>query len=192
MKQFAVAVVVVVGLVLIGCGSSNNSSSNFINGNWNASLMSGGNSPVFAFGASMTANNDGSLNITNFSFTTSSPCFASETESGSFTFGGNFNGNVNGKFGTTVQSSTPTGNTLTLTGAASGNTITGHMDPDRKLRLHRIGLVYYDQDVDQLLQSYQAFAFRSSGPSEPHENREPDAGSPLTSIDASGRISLFS
>src|SRR5215471_4616996 len=87
--------------------------------------MSGGNSPVFAFGASMTANNDGSLNITNFSFTTSSPCFAAETESGSFTLGGNFNGSVSGKFGMTVQSSTPTGNTLTLSGAVSGNTITG-------------------------------------------------------------------
>ena len=125
MKQFAVAVVVVVGLVLIGCGSNNNSSANTVNGTWNASLMSGGSTPVFAFGTSMTENNDGSLNITNFSFTTSSPCFASETESGSFTLGGNFNGNVNGKFGMTVQSSTPTGNTLTLSGAVSGNTITG-------------------------------------------------------------------
>jgi hypothetical protein len=125
MKQFAVAVVVVMGLVLIGCGSNNNSSSNTVNGTWNASLMSGGNTPVFAFGTSMTENNDGSLNITNFSFTTSSPCFAAETESGSFTLGGNFNGSVSGKFGMTVQSSTPTGNTLTLSGAVSGNTITG-------------------------------------------------------------------
>ena len=125
MKQFAAAVVVAVGLVLIGCGSNNNSSSNTVNGTWNASLMSGGNTPVFAFGTSMTENNDGSLNITNFSFTTSSSCFSSETESGSFKLAGNFNGNVNGKFGMTVQSSTPTGNTLALTGAVSGNTITG-------------------------------------------------------------------
>ena len=125
MKQFAVAVVVAVGLVLIGCGSSNNSSSNTINGNWNANLMSGGNTPVFAFGTSMTENSDGTVTITNFSFTTSSPCFDSETESGSFTLGGNFNGSVGGKFGMTVQSSTPIGNTLTLTGAVSGNTITG-------------------------------------------------------------------
>lgn len=42
MKQFAVGVVVVVGLVLIGCGSNNNSSANTVNGTWNASLMSGG------------------------------------------------------------------------------------------------------------------------------------------------------
>jgi len=125
MKQFAVAVVVAVGLALIGCGSNNNSSSNTVNGTWNATLMSGGNAPVFAFGTSMTENNDGSLMITNFSFTTSSPCFAAETESGSFILGGNFKGNVNGKFGMTVQSSTPTGNTLTLSGAVNGNTITG-------------------------------------------------------------------
>jgi hypothetical protein len=126
MKQFAVAVVVAVGLVLIGCGSSNNSSSNTVNGTWNATLMSGGNAPVFAFGTSMTENNDGSLTITNFSFTSSSPCFASETESGSFTFGGNFNGNVNGKFGMTVQSGTPSGNLLTLTGNVNGNAIIGN------------------------------------------------------------------
>jgi len=44
---------------------------------------------------------------------------------GSFTLGGNFNGNASGKFGMTVQSSMPTGNSLTLSGAVSGNTISG-------------------------------------------------------------------
>ena len=125
MRQFAVAVVVAVGLVLIGCGSNNNSSSNTVNGTWNANLMSGGSTLVFAFGTSMTENSGGSLTITNFNFTTSSPCFAAETESGSFTLGGNLNGSVSGKFGMTVQSSTPAGNTLSLSGAVSGNTITG-------------------------------------------------------------------
>ena len=113
-------------MVLIGCGSNNNSSANTVNGTWNANLISGGNSPVFAFGTSMTENSDGSLTITNFSFTTSSPCFTSgQTETGSFALAGNFNGNVNGKFGMTVQSGIPTGNTLILSGAVSGNTITG-------------------------------------------------------------------
>ena len=47
-------------------------------------------------------------------------------ESGSFTLAGNFNGQLNGKFGMIVQSGTPTGNTLTLTGSAAGSTISGN------------------------------------------------------------------
>ncbi|MGC2449154.1 MAG: hypothetical protein WA477_16010 [Candidatus Sulfotelmatobacter sp.] len=126
MKQFAVAVLFVMSLALIGCGSNNSSNSNNVNGNWNASLVSGGNSPVFAFGTTMTANSNGSLVFTNFSFTTNSPCFTSgETETGSFTLSGDFNGNVNGKFGMNVQSGTPSGNALVLVGAVNGNTITG-------------------------------------------------------------------
>jgi len=89
--------------------------------------VSGGSSPAFTFGTSMTVNNDGSLSISNFSFSTNSPCFASgETESGSFTLGGNFNGQVSGKFGMTVASGSPSGNTLALTGSVNGNTITGN------------------------------------------------------------------
>ena len=68
MKQFAVAVLFVMSLALIGCGSNNSSNSNNVNGNWNASLVSGGNSPVFAFGTTMTANSNGSLVFTNFHF----------------------------------------------------------------------------------------------------------------------------
>ena len=60
-------------------------------------------------------NGDGSVSVTNFNFTTNSPCFASgETETGSFTLSGNFNGNVNGKFGMNVKSGTPSGNALAL------------------------------------------------------------------------------
>ena len=126
MKQCLVTVLVMLGLTLIGCGSNNNSKASNVNGTWNASLMSGGAQPVFAFGTSMNVNGDGSLAITNFKFTTNSSCFASETESGSFTLSGNFNGNVNGKFGMNVQSESPSGNTLALTGTVNGNTITGN------------------------------------------------------------------
>jgi len=71
-------------------------------------------------------NGDGSLSVSNFSFSTNSPCFVSgETESGSFTLSGNFNGTVNGKFGFTVQSGSPAGNNLMLSGTANGNTISG-------------------------------------------------------------------
>lgn len=126
MKQSIVALLVLIGLALVGCGSNNMNASN-INGTWNAMLMSTtGGQAVFAFGTSLHINGDGSLSITNFNFTTNSPCFVSgETESGSFTVAGNFNGQTTGSFGFAVKSGTPGGNTLTLSGAATGNTISG-------------------------------------------------------------------
>jgi len=124
MKRFLAALVVFVGMTLIGCGSKSSNSN--INGTWNATLVSGGNATVFAFGTSLQANSDGSLTVSNFQFTTNSPCFVSgESESGSFTLSGNFNGAVNGKFGLSVQSGNPSGNTLALSGTANGNTISG-------------------------------------------------------------------
>jgi len=125
MKQLAVAFVLLIVLALIGCGSDTSNSSN-INGNWNATLISGNNSTFLTFGTSLKVNGDGSLSVSNFSFTTDSACFVSgETETGSFTLSGDFNGNVNGKFGFTVQSGSPAGNTLALSGTANGNTISG-------------------------------------------------------------------
>ena len=125
MKRFGVAFVALICVALIGCGSSSSNGSN-VNGTWNATLVSGGNATVFQFGTSLTTNSDGSLNVTNFKFTTNSPCFVSgETATGSFTLSGDFNGKVNGAFGMNVQSGTPSGNTLALNGTASGNTISG-------------------------------------------------------------------
>ena len=124
MQRLRAALVVFVGMTLIGCGS--NSSNSNINGTWNATLVSGGNATIFSFGTSLHVNGDGSLSVSNFQFKTNSPCFVSgETESGSFTLGGNFNGSVNGTFGFTVLSGNPSGNTLALSGTANGNTISG-------------------------------------------------------------------
>jgi len=124
MKHFLVALFLLAGLTLIGCGSSSHASN--INGNWNATLTDSSNNPVFTFGTSLNVNGDGSLSISNFKFTSASPCFtAASTETGSFTLSGDFNGNVNGSFGFTVLSANPSGNTLTLNGTANGNTITG-------------------------------------------------------------------
>ena len=124
MKQFAVLILLAVGLALVGCGFDSNPAN--INGSWNATLMSNNNTTDFAFGTSLSVNGNGALTVSNFSFTTDSPCFVSgETESGSFTLSGNFSGQVNGKFGMVVQSGDPSGNTLTLAGTAKGNTITG-------------------------------------------------------------------
>src|SRR5579871_3548314 len=117
MRRLAVAALLVLGLVLAGCGSSSSNSGN-INGTWNATLLDTNNTTVFSFGTSLAVNGDGSLTISNFNFTTNSPCFVSgETESGSFTLSGSF------RF--TVASGSPSGNTLKLTGTATGNTISG-------------------------------------------------------------------
>jgi hypothetical protein len=125
MKQLALMAILVVGLTLVGCGSNSTNSSN-INGTWNATLLSNSNTTDFNFGTSFTTKGDGSLSVVNFSFTTNSPCFDSgETASGSFVRSGNFNGKVSGKFGMSVQSGSPSGNTLALTGTTSGNTISG-------------------------------------------------------------------
>src|SRR3974377_1424840 len=102
MKRYAAAFVVFICMGLIGCGSNNSDASN-VNGKWNATLVSGGNTTVFSFGTNLKTNGDGSLTVSSFQFTTNSSCFVSgETESGSFTLGGNFNGAVNGKFGMNV------------------------------------------------------------------------------------------
>jgi hypothetical protein len=125
MKKLGIAALLAMGLTLIGCGGNSNTPGN-INGNWNATLTDTGNATVLSFGTSLFVNNDNTLSVSNFSFSTNSSCFVSgETESGSFVLSGNFNGNVTGKFQFNVMSGSPSGNALTLSGTATGNTISG-------------------------------------------------------------------
>lgn len=126
MKRFTAGIVLVAALCLTGCGIHNPNNPANINGLWKATLTDANNITVFTFGTSLVVNGDGSLSISNFNFTTSSPCFVSgETESGSFTLAGNFNGNVTGKFQFVVQSGNPSGNTLTLSGTANAGILSG-------------------------------------------------------------------
>jgi hypothetical protein len=125
MKQCAAIALLFVSLALAGCGASNHNPGT-INGGWNATLTDTNNTTVFSFGLSLLVNSDGTLSVSNFNFTTNSPCFVSGgTETGSFALIGDFNGNVTGKFNFVVQSGSPVGNTLTLSGTANGSTITG-------------------------------------------------------------------
>jgi hypothetical protein len=122
MKKLAVAGLVAVVLTLVGCGWHDHGHGN-INGTWTAILSDS----AFSFGTSVVVNGDGTLSIDQFSFSTNGPCFVSgETESGSFAFTGDFNGNVTGHFDYKVVSGSPSGNTLTLTGTVSGGTIGGN------------------------------------------------------------------
>ena len=126
MKQFAVAVLLIAAMITVGCGSNSSANPANINGSWNAVLSQTNNSTFFTFGTSLLVQGDGSLSITNLTITAPSPCFqTAETESGSFTLSGNFNGNVTGKFSLNLTSANPAGNTLTLTGAANNGTIGG-------------------------------------------------------------------
>ena len=113
--------------MLVGCGSGGSMNPVNLSGNWNASLTdTSGGGTVFNFGTKLIVNNDGTISVTNFNFSSSSPCFVSgETESGSFTLSGNFNGNVTGSFQYKIISGDPMGNTLLLNGTVNGNTISG-------------------------------------------------------------------
>src|SRR5215468_1465783 len=112
MKQSGIAVLLLACLTLIGCGSSNSDPHmNNVDGNWDASLMSGDNVSMFQFGTSMTADKNGILTISNFDFSTNSEYFADdETVTRSITFDTDIKANPNGQFGMMIQSNPPFGN----------------------------------------------------------------------------------
>ena len=125
MKQFVAIALLVVGLVMAGCGTTSNRGN--ISGNWSATLTDNNQNQVFTFSTSLVDNGDGTLKITNLTFSSNSSCFVSgETETGTFGLSGNFNGSVKGTFGMTITSGTPSGNVLTLSGAVNGGTISGN------------------------------------------------------------------
>lgn len=127
MKRTIVLVLLAASVALSGCGGGQHVNGN-INGNWSATLNSAGNE-TFAFMTNITVNGDGSLGTSNFNFTVNNmgPCtFAPVTESGTFTIGGNFNGQVTGHFHYVVSSTGANMNVLTLDGTVSGGQITGN------------------------------------------------------------------
>ncbi len=130
MIRLRIAALLALALLLTACGSSNtNGSNSSINGNWTATLLDVSGKPVFGFTTALSSNGSNGIIITNFSFTTATPCFGSgSTETGGFTLGGNFNGVTTGTFTLTVQSGL-TGsngsNTLTLQGTVNNNTVSG-------------------------------------------------------------------
>ncbi|HWY58226.1 MAG TPA: hypothetical protein VNZ03_27420 [Terriglobales bacterium] len=121
MRQFGIALVMAVGLVLVACGGGS-SSNDTVTGNWTATLTG---TQDLTFTTSLQSNGS-SVTGTNLTFTTSTPCFTSGgSQTGSFILSGNLNGNVTGTFQLTITSGTPPGNTLVLQGTVNNNTITG-------------------------------------------------------------------
>jgi hypothetical protein len=123
MKQFAIALAFSLAVILGACGSGN---SNNINGNWSATLTNPEGTPAFSFTTSLHQSNNTTVTGTNLTFSTATPCFTSiSSETGGFTLTGNTSGMVTGNFELTVQSGTPSGNVLTMTGTVTNNTIAG-------------------------------------------------------------------
>jgi hypothetical protein len=127
MRRLGIVLLTAFALFLVGCGGENSTpGSGNINGNWTATLNDSGSSPAFTFTTSFHQGGGTDVTVSNFTFTTSSPCFVSGgTETASFMLSGNFSGNVTGSFELNIQSETPSGNTLTLQGTVNNNTISG-------------------------------------------------------------------
>jgi hypothetical protein len=127
MRRLGIALLTAVSLFFVGCGGGNSApGAGNINGNWTAMLKDTGSTPVFTFTTSFRQSGGTDVAVTNFTFTTSSPCFVSGgSETASFVLAGNFSGDVTGSFELNIQSETPSGNMLALQGMVKNNTISG-------------------------------------------------------------------
>lgn len=128
-KSMRVTIALAIGLLMSACGSNNSNSGN-INGNWNANLTNMDGTPAYAFSTTFTGASNGSVDVTNFSFTSAGNCFSGDTttQTGSFNLSGNFSGNVSGSFGMNISTAFPgavTQNVLALQGTVAGSTIAG-------------------------------------------------------------------
>lgn len=128
MKKFAIILLVALELAVAGCGSSQTTAAADASGTWQAVLTGGaGEGSVLSFNTKFSVNNDGSVSVSSISFLTVGTCFVSgQTGSGTATLTTDSTGLVTGDVTFIVQSGTPAGNTLTLTGTESGSTITGN------------------------------------------------------------------
>ena len=126
MRRAALAAIFAYAIILAGCGtSSGNNNPSSINGNWTATLTNPEGTQDFSFTTTLTSTSSTGVTVTNLNFTTQSSCFSGgTTATGAFTLTGTTNGVSNGGFQMTIQS-VPPGNTLTLNGTLTNNTISG-------------------------------------------------------------------
>ena len=125
-----VAVLILVALMLNGCGSSTTTAQTASGGVWQSQMIGGdGAASGFSFITQFSVGGNGALSISSFQFLTSGTCFpvTGGTQSGTLVATSNSANVVTGTFSFTVTS---TGNTLTLTstsvtGTLNGTTLTG-------------------------------------------------------------------
>jgi hypothetical protein len=130
MKKVAIFGLLALELAFSGCGSSSpTTAASDTSGVWQAVMSGGaGEASALSFVTKFSVNGDGSLTISSFNFLNTDPqaCFVSgQTESGTANVSTDSTGLVTGTVTYVVQSGTPAGNTLTLTGTENGTTITG-------------------------------------------------------------------
>jgi hypothetical protein len=127
MKKLGIAMVLALGFTLAACGGGSSTNSGNVTGNWTAMLTNTDGTPALSFTTSLTqGSGTATVTGTNLSFNPSTPCFTSGgTQTGSFLLSGNVNGSPTGVFQLTITSATPPGNTLTLQGTVTNNTIAG-------------------------------------------------------------------
>ena len=127
MKKLAILGLIALLLTVVGRGSSTTAAAADTSGTWQAVLTGGaGEASALSFNTKFSVNNDGSLNVSAFSFLTVQTCFVSGgTVSGTANVTTDSNGLVTGTISYVIQSGSPAGNTLTLSGTESGTTVTG-------------------------------------------------------------------
>jgi hypothetical protein len=128
MKRFGTAVVLSMALAMLACGGGPSSNDDVIKGNWTGALFTTGGTTSLGFNATLTQSGT-TVNVTKFSFTTPSSCFAAgTTATGVFNLTGTTHGVTSGAFQLAFQSgpSNPNGtNLLALQGTFVRNAISG-------------------------------------------------------------------
>ena len=127
MKKLGTAFLLIITMLLAACGSGN---SNSPNGTWKASLAATELGSAMAFTSTFTLNTtSGTLATSNLAITTdSAKCFANQpTAVGSYLPNGTGTQPVTNPFGLAINSPATGGgnNTLLLSGALNGGTISG-------------------------------------------------------------------
>jgi hypothetical protein len=121
-----VAILLLLTLLINGCGSGRPTAQSATGGLWQAQLSNGvGNSSGFSFNTQFTVGSNGDLSISNFEFLNDNPnsCFPIN--------GGSISGNMaltqnmatNGVTGTMMFTVTSSSNQLTLTGNVTGTIV---------------------------------------------------------------------
>jgi hypothetical protein len=130
MKRLAIVALLAFELMISGCGSTTKTvTQTAASGTWQAAITGGvGEASALNFITSYTVNGDNSLSIATLQFLTTGAgsCFESgATASGTATLTTDSANLTTGPVTFIVQSGTPAGNTLTLSGTESNTTITG-------------------------------------------------------------------
>jgi hypothetical protein len=128
MKKLAFLIVLALELAVCGCGSNTlapSTTNTATAGNWEARLTGGADqASLLNFVTSFSVTNSGPLEITGFSFINAGKCFANgvngSTETGTATLVTGSANQVTGTLSFTVNSVTPAGNSLMLTGNLTG------------------------------------------------------------------------